>query len=294
MSKSLSIVIPAYNEEESLSNYLPKVIEHFINMGYQLILVNDGSKDKTKSILNANLTKYPSIIVIHHKVNRGYGGALKSGIALAQTDYIITIDADGQHSVADVDFLFKEIVKEDADMVVGSRLGQKSATSMRGLGKFIIRSIAKLLLPIKVHDINSGMKIYNTRIAKKYIDMCPDSMAFSDVILLLFTHYRCLILERPITINERIAGQSTIGINTAIETIHEIINIVLLFNPLKIFLPASFLIFILSSAWGLPILLSGKGLSSGTLLGIMLSVFLFFLGLVAEQISVLQKRNKKL
>lgn len=291
MDKTLTVVIPAYNEEASLRHFLPHVINHCNESGYTLIVVNDGSTDNTKAIIQQFEVLNPVLHVIHHKVNRGYGGAIKSGIKQTKTDYLITIDADGQHNLNDVDRLFQEIISTDADMIVGSRISQKSATALRGIGKMIIRKIAKFLLPVRVQDINSGMKIYSSQLAKNYIHMCPDSMAFSDIIVLVFTHYRCLVMEVPIKVGERLAGKSTIGVNTAFETVREILNIVLLFNPLKIFLPVSFLVFVSSLLWGLPILFSGRGLSTGTLLGLFLSVFLFFLGVVAEQISILQKKK---
>lgn len=291
MNKKLTIVIPAYNEEEALVLYLPKVIKHCEINNYLLIVVNDGSKDKTKMILDDFCKQTQILQVIHHKVNRGYGGAIKSGIKSAVTEFVITIDADGQHNLEDVDVILQEMIQSDADLIVGSRVGQKSATYLRGLGKFLIRKIAGLLLPVNVSDLNSGMKMYNTHLAKEYIGLCPDSMAYSDIIVLVFTHHRCLIKEVPISINKRVGGESTIGINTAFETVREIINIVLLFNPLKIFLPASLVILLVTLIWGVPIVIGGKGVSTGTLLGLMLSVFLFFLGVIAEQVSILQKKK---
>lgn len=291
MNKDLTIIIPAYNEEKSLELYLPSVIEHCENKGYQLIIVNDGSKDKTLEILNSFAEKSNILQVVSHKVNKGYGGAIKTGIKAAATEYVITIDADGQHYLEDVDKLFKEIVDKDADMIIGSRKGQKSSGFFRGIGKFIIRKIAQILLPFNFQDLNSGMKIYNTTLAKKYLDLCPNSMAYSDTIVLVFINYRHLVLEIPISIKQRTEGKSTIGIHTAIETVKEIINLVFLFNPLKIFFPLSVFIFLISLAWAFPIILRGNGLSVGALLGIMLSVILLFLGLVAEQISLLRKKT---
>jgi len=287
-NKSLTIIIPAYNEEESLFHLLPGIILFCEQRNFNLIIVNDGSKDKTKEVITGFLD-HSCLHLIHHKVNRGYGGALKSGILEASTDYIITIDADGQHYLEDVEKLFAEIVEKDADMIVGSRKGNKGGSVYRSLGKSLIRMVAKILLPLKIYDINSGMKIYNTQYAKKYISICPDSMAFSDIITLLFINNKHLVLETPISIKERKTGQSTISINTAFETLKQIINIVVLFNPMKIFFPVSFMFMITGIAWALPILLRGGGMSVGASLLIIMSIMSFLLGLIAEQLSMIKK-----
>ena len=285
----LSIVIPAYNEEESLPPYLPEVLEFVQANNMKLIVVNDGSKDRTAEILKG-FSGYHELEVVTHKKNRGYGGALKSGIKAAKTDYVITIDADGQHYLEDVKILFAKTLEQDADMIIGSRKGLKSTSWYREFGKGLIRSIANILMPLEIYDINSGMKIYNTELAQKYLPLCPDSMAFSDTIALVFISQHHLVLEHPIRIKERIGGVSTISTRTAFETVMEILNIVVLFNPMRIFLPMAFASILFGIAWGLPfIIFKGKGVSTLALLAIITGLIMFFLGLIAEQISLIRK-----
>ena len=291
-SKSeLSIVIPAYNEAENLKIILPDLIEFVRKHNWQLIITNDGSKDNTKEILES-FKQADVLKIIHHKLNKGYGAAIKSGIEACDTEYLITIDADGQHQKEDVEKLFRRIKELDADMIVGSRKGSKDASKMRSIGKSIIRFTAKLLLKVPIHDINSGMKIYRTELAKQYLYLTPNNMPFSDVITLIFISNRHLVLEEPISIKNRLKGESTIGIQTAFETIKEIINIIFLFNPLKIFLPISIFIFIISMLWGIPIIMKGQGVSVGAVLGILSSLIFFFLGLIAEQLTLIRKHRK--
>ena len=293
MKNNLSIIIPAYNEEESLKLYLPKLINFCELNKFQLIIVDDGSKDKTLDLCNMYADTSEIINVVSHKVNKGYGGAIKTGIETATTKYIITIDADGQHNFKDVENLYKEIQLSNADMIVGSRESYKDKSKFRGFGKKIIRGFANLLMKIEVYDINSGMKIYRTELAIKYINLCPDGMSYSDTILLVFINFRHKVLEIPISINDRISGVSTIGAMTAIETIREIFNIIILFNPLKVFVPVSIFIFVLSLIWGIPLVLEGSGVSVGTLLGLMTSFLVFSIGFIAEQISQIRKNQIK-
>jgi len=144
-------------------------------------------------------------------------------------------------------------------------------------------------MPLKIYDINSGIKIYDTKLAQKYIQICPDSMAFSDVITLTFVYQRNLVLEIPVKINQRKAGKSTIGMRTAFETLIEIINIVVLFNPMRIFLPLSFISILASIIWEIPIFLRGQGVSIGALLGFMTGIIFFLLGLIAEQLGNIRR-----
>lgn len=285
---NLTVIIPAFNEEQSLKVLLPELLDFIKQNHLQLIIVNDGSSDGTLEVLKGFETS-ASFQYFSHKVNRGYGGAIKTGIRQSTTKYSITIDADGQHDLNDVLALQKAILESDADMIVGSRMAQKNASVYRGIGKWLIRWFAKLLLPIHIDDINSGMKIYNTEMAKRYIRICPNHMAFSDIIAMVFISKKHLVLEQPINIKPRTAGTSTISTLTAIETVKEILNIVILFNPMRVFFPIATLSVVLALAWGIPIALNGRGVSTGAMLGFTTGLLFFFLGLLAEQLSQIRR-----
>jgi len=286
----LTVIVPAFNEAKSLPLLLKEIVPFCQERNWNIIIINDGSKDKTREVLSPYL-QMESLKVVIHKLNKGYGAAIKSGLMACHTRYAVTIDADGQHVPEDIDKLLLSMIKNDADMVVGSRKGTTARSSYRSMGKGIIRVLAKMLMTVPVYDINSGMKIYDTVLVKKYLHLAPDTMAFSDIITLVFINNRHLVLEEPIRIRERIAGNSTIGIQTAFQTIMEIINIVILFNPMKIFLPLSTLCIIITGIWGIPLVLQGRGISIGTLLGVILSILLFLLGLIAEQLSQIRKNQ---
>lgn len=288
----LTIVMPAYNEAENLVVILPPLLDFCNQRNWKIILVNDGSLDKTKEILLPyEGTEY--FTALHHKLNKGYGAAIKTGIQACDTTYVITIDADGQHTMTDIEKLFTCLQRNDADMVVGSRKGTKSETVSRGIGKSIIRTLAQMLMQVPIYDINSGMKIYQTALARKYLHLAPDTMAFSDIITLVFINNRHLVLEEPITISSRLKGKSTIGMQTAFQTVMEIVNVLMLFNPMKIFLPIAVLTFTLTLIWGIPLVMAGRGISTGTLLGIIASMIFFFLGLITEQLSQIRRNQKQ-
>jgi glycosyltransferase involved in cell wall biosynthesis len=283
----LSVVVPIYNEATSLHGLLAELVPYCRERDWKLILVDDGSRDETPAILKI-FEEQPEIRIIRHKVNRGYGGALKTGILSADTRFVVTIDADGQHELSDMDELMRFTLENDADLVVGKRGKEGSSGWYRNTGKWMIRKFAGLLMPIHISDLNSGFKLYRTELVKRYLTLCPDSMAFSDVITLIFIKKRHLVLERPITIKKRARGKSTITTFTAIQTVMEIINIAMMFNPLRIFLSLSVVCIGFGFAWGIPILLRARGVSVGAMLAIVTGLLFFFIGLIAEQLSAMR------
>ena len=147
-------------------------------------------------------------------------------------------------------------------------------------------------MQLPIHDLNSGFKLYRTDLAKKYLRVCPNSMSFSDIITLVFINQGNLILEHPIAIQPRKAGKSTINTYTAFETILEILNIILLFNPLRVFLPVSLLFITFGLAWGTYVQLTvGRGVSVAAMLAVVTGLIFFVLGLLANQISAMRMES---
>lgn len=284
---SLTVVVPAYNEYDSLPNFAPALVEFCLARGWRLVFVNDGSCDGTGEFLEG-LAQTPQVCVVHHRLNRGYGGALKTGIRQVETPYLVTIDADGQHQMEDIETVFQFMLAQDADMVVGKRDERQNPDLYRSLGKKLIRTFTRMLMPLPINDLNSGFKLYRTGLAQRYINICPNSMAFSDVITLVFLNERNLVLEHPIRVAARKGGKSTITAYTAFETVVEILNIVLMFNPLRVFLPLAAACILVGAGWGLPIILMGRGVSVGAMLAIVSGLIFFVGGLIASQLSALR------
>jgi glycosyltransferase involved in cell wall biosynthesis len=288
MQGMLTIIVPVYNESELLPVIAPQIIEYCQPRQWQVIFVNDGSKDGSAKYLDS-LPNPPTVRVFHHKVNRGYGGAIKTGLLHVDTPYCITIDADGQHNLQDIEIVFRQALEKDADMVVGNRGQQGDISAYRALGKRLIRVFTRLLMPLPIQDLNSGFKLYRTDLAQKFQRVCPNTMSFSDVITLVFINQGNLVLEHQITVNPRQAGKSTINTFTAFETVLEIMNIILMFNPLRIFLPISAFFVLIGLAWGTFIyIVNTHGVSVGAMLAIVTGLIFFVLGLLANQVSAMR------
>jgi hypothetical protein len=186
--------------------------------------------------------------------------------------------------------LYAACRRDDADMVVGNR-GLQSSGRYRALGKRLIRAMIHILMPLPIQDVNSGLKLYRTGLARRYAALCPDSMAFSEIMTLTFLSERHLVREYPITVTHRLAGTSSITTYTALDTVLEIVHIVTLFNPMRIFFPMALLALLAGGVWGLPIVLQGRGVSVGAMLAITTGILCFFLGLIAEQLAAIRKQQ---
>ena len=283
----LTVVVPIYNEEQALPSFAPCLIELCRSRGWMTVFVNDGSRDHTSQVLD-QLSASQVVRVVHHKINRGYGGALKTGISHVTTPFLVTMDGDGQHSPHDVERILQFAIESDADMVVGKRYGQVASGAYRTFGKFLIHSFTKILMPLPITDLNSGFKFYRTEFAKRYMTVCPDSMAFSDVITLVFLSEHHLVLEYPIQVSPRQGGQSMINTFTAFDTVIQVLNSALMFNPLRLFLPVSALCILAGFGWGIPFVLLGRGVSVGAMLAIVTGLLFFVLGLIASQLSAIR------
>jgi glycosyltransferase involved in cell wall biosynthesis len=288
VKKALTLVVPAFNEAENIPKVLPEMLEFCNQRQWQVILVNDGSSDATASVLR-NFEGEDNLVILNHKVNQGYGAALKTGIRKVNTGFVVTLDADGQHMLSDLEAMWEALHQQDADMVIGNRISDKPKNGYRQAGKWLIRKITGLILPLHIRDLNSGLKMYRTGLLKRYLQLCPDSMAFSDIITLIFLNQGHRVIEVPVQVLERVGGASKISTLTAFETMLEIINIVMLLKPLRIFLPASIFCIAVGILWGIPFIAMGRGVSVGSMLAIVTGLVLFMVGLVAEQLSLIRK-----
>jgi len=288
MKDELTIVIPAYNERISLEANLPGWLQGCEDNGWHLIIVDDGSDDGTQHTLQARAA-HARLRALRHRTNRGYGNALKSGLARVRTSYCVTMDADGQHRLEDALRLLEAIQTQDADMVIGARVVNDTSGAYRRAGKGLIRLIARVLFPVRIRDLNSGFKLYRTQVVQRLLPWCPGSMAFSDVMTLMHLNLDLHVIEIPVETRPRLSGRSTINTMTAVETVLEIINVLMWFKPLRFFLPVAALLLLLGFGWGLPFLIAERGLSVFALLLVLSGLLTGLVGLLAEQLATLRR-----
>ncbi|MEM7582221.1 MAG: glycosyltransferase family 2 protein [Acidobacteriota bacterium] len=278
--KELTVVIPAFNEEGAIADVVRGVLDQLGDLVAEVVVVDDGSRDAT-----AQLASEAGARVISKRRNRGYGAALKTGIRACRTPYFITMDADGQHRAQDARALWARA--KDNHMVIGSRQGLIHSVWWRMPGKWLLNLIAQILVQQRIPDLNSGLRILHRDTALKYLHICPSGFSMSTTTTMAFLTRGYDVEFVPIRVERRI-GTSTVKLKTGWDTLILILRIATLFNPLRLFLPLSFLATVSGVAWGLPIVIAREGVSVGAMLAIVTGLLLFFLGLISDQISQLR------
>jgi len=197
MTKTLSIIIPAYNEEKSIEELLKKVKNvNLAGLGVkkEIIIVNDGSKDKTGCIID----KQKGIIAVHHTKNQGKGAAIRTGIKKATGDIIIVQDADLEYDPEEYPILIKPILQGKAKVVYGSRFISRQQTSRNAnflrkhhkdaytlfyLGGRLLTAMTNLLYNTKITDEATCYKVFAKDVLKqiklecKKFEFCPEITA---------------------------------------------------------------------------------------------------------------------
>jgi Glycosyltransferases involved in cell wall biogenesis len=160
-TQSLSVVLPAYNEEYTLEQtvrHVSSVLQQWVRE-FEIVVVNDGSQDQTGAILERLALEDAHVRVITHPVNRGYGAALVSGFAAASKELMLFMDSDGQFDIQDLR-LFAPYI-EHCDAVLGYRIDRQD-TWMRKLNAWGWKMVVRLLLGVNVRDIDCAFKLYKT------------------------------------------------------------------------------------------------------------------------------------
>ncbi len=290
MAKEISVIIPCFNEGQAIAQVvadLQAFLEQEAGGRYEIIVVDDGSTDNTPAVLK----DLPGILVLRHPVNRGYGAAIKTGIRQAQGRFVATYDGDGQHNPADLWRLCQKIQQEDWALVVGARTKLLHSSLWRMPGKWALGWLANFLSRTKIPDLNSGLRVFRRDIISRYLHLCADRFSFSTTSTLIIMNRGYAVAYEPIQVNSR-QGKSTVSLMTGYETFLLILRVVLMFDPLRVFVPASLLLVLSGVLLGIyPYFILKKGLTTGSLLVILAGILVFFFGLLADQISALRKEK---
>ena len=167
MIERLSVFFPAYNEEENIQQTVLKAIEVLEEdfKDWEIIVVNDGSKDRTGEIVRKMALNQPRLKLIEHYPNRGYGAALRSGLYNARFDWIAFTDADGQFDFSEINNFLRVQRETGADLVIGYYL-RRSVPLYRLVNTFFWEALVNLLFGLRVKDIDCGFKLFSRRVVE--------------------------------------------------------------------------------------------------------------------------------
>ena len=282
--KNVSIVVPVYNEEKGVRDGVEALCIELQKLPtqWEIIIVNDGSTDGSRVVLEE--VAEPRIKVLHHQSNRGYGAALKTGILSAQYGTILITDADLTYPVEPIPEILSAM--SDNDTVVGARTGYFVKHSfIKRLAKSPIHWLANYLVDSKIPDLNSGLRAFDRDLAKKYMRVLSNRFSFTAGITLAFFSDGYRVRYLPINYYKR-AGRSKVRpIADAFNYLRLVVQMILFYNPLKVFIPMSVLFFLLSVTALLYDLVVLKNFTEKSIILFTAFVQVTILGLLADLIN---------
>jgi len=241
MNEPVTIIIPAFNEQDGIGEVLDSIQQLMASEGIEgeIVVVDDGSTDETAQAVEAW-----GVILVQHETNRGYGATLKTGIRHAKYDLMLITDADGTYPVEAIPVLLKAV--QTCDMAVGARIGEHVRIPLfRKPAKWMLQKLANYLAQKKIPDLNSGLRVFRREIAERFYELFPEGFSFTITITMaaLTSNYRVKFL--PINYYRR-KGKSTIRpARDFLGFLSLIVRMTVYFNPLRIFLPASLILFLI-------------------------------------------------
>lgn len=281
--RGLSIILPAKNEAGGLERVLPRLRELYPEA--QLMVVDDGSEDDT-----AEVARRHGAEVLSHLYSMGNGAAVKSGARAASGEVLLFMDADGQHLPEEIAPLLEKY-EEGYLMVVGARNASAQASLGRGLANRLYNRLASWMVGHSVADLTSGMRVVSAKHFREFLHLLPNGFSYPTTSTMAFFRAGYPVAYVPVEVKRRI-GKSHIRIlRDGTRFLLIIFKIGSLYSPLKLFFPVSFGFFSAGISYYLYTYLSvGRFTNMGALL-LIVSIVVFMIGLVSEQITSLMYRK---
>jgi glycosyltransferase involved in cell wall biosynthesis len=281
---SVSVVVPAYNEAAVIAEVVAALAAG--GPWHEIIVVDDGSGDDTSARAAG-----AGAVVVRHPYNKGNGAAVKSGIRKATGEYVLIIDGDGQHRPDDARRLVARL--GEYDLVIGARSTETQATHARRFGNSALNSLASYLTGREIPDLTSGFRGARRAHLAEFLHLLPNGFSTPTTTTLAFIKAGYNVLFEPVEARARI-GQSKIRLaRDGAKFLMIILKIVTLFSPLRVFLPISLGAFVVGAVYALWTIATQAKIPNGAVLLIMLSVIVFLVGLVSEQISALRFEGRQ-
>ena len=281
---SVSIVIPAYNESEAIAEVVS--VLRASAPWREIIVVDDASSDATGELAAA-----AGATVVRHPYNMGNGAAVKNGIRRATGEYVLIVDADGQHPPEEALRIVSRL--GEYDLVIGARSNETQATQTRRAGNGALNWLASYLTGRDIPDLTSGFRGARASGLREFLHLLPNGFSTPTTTTLAFIKAGYAVTFEPIHARQR-SGQSKIRLaRDGAKFLMIIFKIVTLFSPLRIFLPICATSFLLGVGYGIWNVVMHSRIPNGSVLLILFAVVVFLVGLVSEQISALRFEGRR-
>lgn len=277
---SLSVVIPAFNEENGIATVLERI--RALPIDAEIIVVDDGSTDET-----AVRARAVGVKVISHPANGGYGLSLKSGIRAASHDLIAITDADGTYAVEDLPALASKL-EEGFDMAVGARHGAAYwGLFLKMPARFVFKFLVEFSTGKHIPDINSGLRVFRKSDVEPLFPLLCDTFSFTTSLTLAYCFLHKFICYLPTSYEKRIGHSKVRIIRDSLRTLQFLVESIAYFNPLKLFLLLSFPLFLVAlGLWGTGWFMQNIWISLAGIPFFLGSILLFALGVLANMLRL--------
>jgi glycosyltransferase involved in cell wall biosynthesis len=278
----IAVILPAFNEIDGIEKSITRVqaVLHTLALTSELIVVDDGSADGTGSRAASTGAR-----VLTHQVNRGYGAALKTGILNTTASHIAIIDADCTYPPEMLPTLAGKM--SYADMSVGARaLSSSGVAWSRKPGKWMLNAFASYLVGRNIPDLNSGLRVARRDVLLRYLHLLPDGFSFTSTITMAMMANGHTVVYEPIEYTKRV-GRSKIRPSHFFSFLMLVVRAIVLFNPLKVFLPLGTVLFVLGIAKLIQDIVRWN-LSETAVMAFLSAIIVWAVGLLADMISRLQ------
>jgi glycosyltransferase involved in cell wall biosynthesis len=279
-----SVIVPALNEADAIGDLVRAL--QASGAWHEIIVVDDGSTDGT-----GEKAREAGAIVVRHPYNKGNGAAVKSGIRRATGDAVLIVDGDGQHRPDDSTRIVGRL--DEYELVVGARSAATQATTARRLGNALLNRLASYLTERDIPDLTSGFRAARRECLLEFLHLLPNGFSTPTTTTLAFIKAGYSVAFEPIEAGRRV-GRSKIRLaRDGAKFFLILLKIVTIFSPLKIFVPISVVTFLLGSAYAVWTIATQSHVTNSSVLLILLSVVIFLVGLVSEQISALRFERRQ-
>lgn len=277
--KRLSIILPCLNEQETLPGLVERIGKLYPDA--ELIVVDDGSTPSLRDLAGA--------IVVRHPKTIGNGAAIKSGVRNASGDYLVFMDADGQHDPNDIHHLI-EAFDLGYDMVVGARSVDTHASLARRMANFAFNKLASLMTGFRIDDLTSGFRAARAKPFRNFLYLLPNGFSYPTTSTMAFFRCGYSVAYIPIRASKR-TGRSNIKLfHDGVRFFVIILRIGAMFSPMRLFLPIALGLFLIATSWyGYTYATSNRFTNMSAVLYLS-SLFTFLFGIISEQISALHYR----
>lgn len=278
---TVSVILPAYNEGEVIASVVQSLLA-VAAPEWEIIVVDDGSSDGT-----AERAEAEGVRVIRHPYNKGNGAAVKTGLRAATGEVVCLMDADGQHDPAQITALLEAL--DTYDLVIGARQdGGGAGGIFRRIGNAFYNRLATYLSNQKVLDLTSGFRGAWRDKMLEFLPLFPNGFSYPTTSTLAFIKAGYNVGFVPIQASKRV-GKSKIRLfQDGTKFVVIVLRMIVLFSPMRVFLPASLLMFAGGASYGIYTIVTETDVTDLTVLLVTMSVITFFIGLISEQIALMR------